>query len=44
MVYAGVTEVDDNICPVSFMDYDPGFIDNTLDGVDPASENPFRYK
>ena len=40
----GVTEVDDDIWLVSFMDYDLGFFDKDVNRVEPAGENPFAPK
>jgi len=40
----GVTEVDDDIWLVTFMDYDLGFFDKDVNRVEPAGENPFAPK
>jgi transposase InsO family protein len=42
--YVGVTEVDNDIWLVSFMDYDLGFFDNEVNRVEPVGENPFAPK
>jgi len=42
--YVGVTEVDDDIWLVSFMDYDLGFFDKDVNRVEPVGENPFAPK
>ena len=42
--YVGITEVDNDIWLVSFMDYDLGFFDNEVNRVEPAGENPFAPK
>jgi putative transposase len=36
----GIPELDDQICLVSFMDYDLGYFDNDRGRVEP-SQNPF---
>jgi putative transposase len=40
----GITEVDDDIWLVSFMDYDLGFFDKDVNRVEPVGENPFAPK
>ena len=40
----GIREVADKIWLVSFMDYDLGFFDRTLNRVEPVGENPFALK
>ena len=42
--YVGVSEVDNDIWLVSFMDYDLGFFDKEVNRVEPAGENPFAPK
>jgi hypothetical protein len=42
--YVGVTEIDNDIWLVSFMDYDLGFFDNDVNRVEPVGENPFTPK
>ena len=42
--YVGVTEVDNDIWLVSFMDYDLGFFDKDVNRVEPVGENPFTPK
>ena len=42
--YVGVTEIDDDIWLVSFMDYDLGFFDRDFNRVEPVGENPFPQK
>ena len=42
--YVGVTEVDNDIWLVSFMDYDLGFFDQEVNRVEPVGENPFAPK
>jgi len=42
--YVGVTEVENDIWLVSFMDYDLGFFDKEVDRVELAGENPFAPK
>ena len=39
--YVGVTEVDNDIWLVSFIDYDLGFFDKDVIQVESAGENPF---
>ena len=40
----GVTEVDDGVWLVSFMNYDLGFFDRELNKVEPVGNNPFAPK
>ena len=40
----GITEVDNDIWLVSFMDYDLGFFDKDVNRVEPVGENPFTPK
>jgi hypothetical protein len=42
--YVGVREVADEVWLVSFMEYDLGFFDRTLNRVEPVGENPFAQK
>jgi len=42
--YVGITEVDNDIWLVSFLDYDLGFFDKDVDRVEPVGENPFAPK
>ena len=42
--YVGVTEVDNDIWLVSFMDYDLGFFDKEVNRVEPVGDNPFAPK
>ena len=42
--YVGVSEVDNDIWLVSFMDYALGFFDKEVNRVEPAGENPFASK
>ena len=42
--YVGITEIDNDIWLVSFMDYDLGFFDSEWDRVEPVGENPFTPK
>lgn len=42
--YVGITEVENDIWLVSFMDYDLGFFDKDVDRVEPVGENPFVPK
>jgi transposase InsO family protein len=42
--YVGITEVDNDIWLVSFMDYDLGFFDKDVNRVEPVGENPFAPK
>lgn len=39
--HVGVTEVDDGVWLVSFMNYDLGFFDRELNKVEPVGNNPF---
>jgi putative transposase len=40
----GISEVDNDIWLVSFMDYDLGFFDKDVNRVEPVGENPFAPK
>jgi transposase InsO family protein len=40
----GITEVENDIWLVSFMDYDLGFFDKDVNRVEPVGENPFAPK
>jgi putative transposase len=40
----GIREVADKIWLVSFMNYDPGFFDETENRVEPVGLNPFAPK
>jgi hypothetical protein len=42
--YVGLTEVDNDIRLVSFMDYDLRFFDKDVNRVEPVGENPFAPK
>ena len=42
--FVGIREVADGVWLVSFMDYDLGFFDRTLNRVEPVGENPFAPK
>jgi transposase InsO family protein len=42
--FVGVREVADDVWLVSFMDYDLGFFDRTVNRVEPVGENPFALK
>lgn len=42
--YVGIREVADDVWLVSFMHYDLGFFDRTLNRVEPVGENPFAPK
>jgi len=42
--FVGVSEVDNDIWLVSFMDYDLGFFDKEVNRVEPVGENPFAPK
>ena len=42
--YVGIREVADEIWLVSFMDYDLGFFDQTVNRVEPVGVNPFAPK
>jgi len=42
--FVGVREIADDVWLVSFMDYDLGFFDRTVDRVEPVGENPFAPK
>ena len=39
--HVGIREVTDDVWLVSFMDYDLGFFDRTLNRVEPVGESPF---
>ena len=42
--YVGVREIEDEVWLVSFMEYDLGFFDRTVNRVEPVGENPFAPK
>ena len=42
--YVGVTEIDDDVLPVSFMGCDQGFMDRDAGRFEPVGENPFNPK
>jgi len=42
--HLGIREVADDVWLVSFMDYDLGFFDRTLNRVEPIGQNPFALK
>ena len=42
--YVGVREIADEVWLVSFMEYDLGFFDRSVNRVEPVGGNPFAQK
>ena len=42
--YVGIREIADEVWLVSFMEYDLGFFDRSVNRVEPVGDNPFAQK
>ena len=42
--YVGIREIADEVWLVSFMEYDLGFFDGSVNRVEPVGDNPFAQK
>ena len=42
--YVGIREIADEVWLVSFMEYDLGFFDRSVNRVEPVGDNPFAQE